>query len=119
MDPLQSTLQAKHFHAATVGAGMNQDPQARQRSKPIQIKTTTRHHSMAAKMAQIQNVDDKEDEERNYREGQAGYLPLKPVSGCGAESIQELRPGLEPVQATATRVTVDQLPSLVLSTVFL
>lgn len=52
-------------------------------------------------------------------EGQAGYLPLKPVSGCGAESIQELRPGLEPVQATATRVTVDQLPSLVLSTVFL
>lgn len=85
MDPLQSTLQAKHFHAATVGAGMNQDPQARQRSKPIQIKTTTRHHSMAAKMAQIQNVDDKEDEERNYRVGQAG-LALSPHSTIRKQS---------------------------------
>lgn len=40
---------------------------------------------------------------------------FKPASGCGAESIQELRPGLEPVQAVTTHVTVDQSPSLVLN----
>lgn len=38
-------------------------------------------------------------------EGWAGYLRLKPVNGCGAESIQELRSGLEPAQAAVTRVT--------------
>lgn len=38
--------------------------------------------------------------------GQSGLLTLKPVSGCGAESIQEMRPGLEPVQAAVTRVTL-------------
>jgi hypothetical protein len=77
MDPLQTTLQAKHIHAATAGTRTNQDPQARQKSKPMQFQTTMRHHSMAGRMAQLQNVDDKEDEERSYGAGWAGLTLLR------------------------------------------